>query len=67
MLSKAKLESYRAMTIEEQWFEVEQLMTLAWRMLSALPAEQVETRLASDRAEHDRADARILNHLRRFP
>lgn len=67
MLSTDKLEAYRAMTPEERWREVEELMTFAWRFLKQLPDEEVERRLAYDRREHDKADAIVLEHLRRFP
>lgn len=39
MLSDKKIEAYRRMTPEERWREVEELMTLAWRDLLALPEE----------------------------
>jgi len=42
-------------------------MTFAWRFLQELPHEEVERRLAWDREEHDKGDAIILEHLRRFP
>lgn len=67
MRSEAQLEAYRQMTPEERWREVEALMTLAWRMLKELPHEEVERLLAYDRAQHDKSDALILEHLRRFP
>lgn len=67
MLSEAKLEAYRGMTIEERWREVEGLMSFAWRFLKELPEEEVERRLAYDREQHDKSDAIILDYLRRFP
>ena len=67
MLSDGQIEAYRAMSFEERWREVEALSTLAWRMLKQLPHEEVERRLAIDREEHDKADALVLAHLRRFP
>ena len=67
MISQAKLEAYRAMTVEERWREVEALMTFAWRSLKQLPHEEVERRLAYDREQHDKSDAIILDYLRRFP
>lgn len=66
MISEEKLAAYRAMSQEERWREVEALMTLAWRMLEALPHEEVERRLAWDREQHDKADAIVLEHLRRY-
>ena len=67
MISEAQLEAYRRMTPEERWREVEALMTMAWRMLKELPHEEVERRLAYDRAQHDQSDAIMLEYLRRFP
>lgn len=66
MLSEAKLEAYRNMTVEERWHEVEALMTFAWRFLKELPHEEVERRLAYDRDQHDKSDAIMLDYLRRF-
>jgi hypothetical protein len=66
MLSREQLEAYRAMTLEQRWRETEALMALAWRMLKELPHEEVERRLAYDREEHDKADAIVLAHLRRY-
>jgi vacuolar-type H+-ATPase subunit B/Vma2 len=66
MLSEEQIEAYRKMTVEERWREVEALMDLAWRYLKELPHEELERRLAYDRQQHDEADARVLEHLRRF-
>lgn len=66
MLSEEKLEAYRRMTPEERWREVEELRTLAWRDLCALPPEERERRLAIIRQEHEESDAIKLEHLRRY-
>jgi hypothetical protein len=66
MLSAEKLEAYRRMTPEERWREVEELMTLAWRDLCALPPEERERRLAIIRQEHEESDAIMIEHLRRY-
>lgn len=66
MLSQEQIEAYRRMTPEERWEQVEALMSLAWSMLKELPEEERERRLAWDSEQHDRADAIILEHLRRF-
>jgi len=65
MLGKDRIAAYRAMSQEERWREVEQLMTLAWRSLQHLPPEEIQRRLDRDRQEHDRADEIMLAHLRR--
>ena len=64
MLSDAKIEAYRRMTPEERWREVEELMTLAWRTLLAMPEEERNRRLALIREEHEESDAIILAKLR---
>ena len=66
MLSDEKIEAYRRMTPEERWREVEELMTLAWRMLLELPEDERNRRLAIIREEHEKSDAIILDHLRRL-
>ena len=66
MLSDARIEAYRRMTPEARWREVEELMTLAWRTLQALPAAERERRLAVIREEHDASDAVWMEHLRRL-
>ena len=66
MLSDAKIDSYRRMTPEERWREVEELMTLAWRSLLELTPEDRERRLAVIREEHETSDGIILEHLRRL-
>lgn len=64
MLSDAKIEAYRRMTPEQRWREVEQLMTLAWRRLLAMPEEEHNRRLALIREEHEASDAILLEKLR---
>lgn len=46
MLSTKTIDAYRAMTVEERWRIVEELMTLAWRALKQLPEDERERRLA---------------------
>ena len=65
MLSAERLARYRDMTPSERWREVEMLMSLAWRTLQALPAEERRRRLEIVRAQHDASDAAMLAHLRR--
>ena len=67
MLSEDKIKAYRAMSQEERWREVEQLMDFAWSFLKQLPHEEVARRLEQDRRQHDEGDAIIDAHLRRFP
>ncbi len=55
------------MTPAERWREVEALPALAWEMRKSLPHEAVERRLKYDREQHDRADAIVLAHLRKYP
>lgn len=64
MISREKIEQYRRMTPEERWKETEELMTLAWRALRALPREERERRLEVIRSEHEESDAILLEHLR---
>ena len=64
MLSPERIQAYRSMSPEERWREVEELMTLAWRTLRALPREQRERRLALIRAEHEASDAVLLARSR---
>ena len=66
MLSLQKIEMYRRMTPQERWKEVEELMTLAWRSLLELPAEERRRRLDLIRREHAESNDRIVEHLRRF-
>ena len=66
MLSEARIEAYRLMTPEERWREVEELMTLAWRDLQALPEEERNRRLAIIREEHEESDRILIEHLRRL-
>jgi hypothetical protein len=63
MLSEEKIRAYRLMSPEERWREVEELMTLAWRSLLALPEEERRRRLQMVRVEHDASDAVLLEHL----
>ena len=65
MLSDAKIEAYRRMSIEERWREVEELMTLAWRSLLELPEEERLRRLAAIREEHEAGNALLLEQLRK--
>ena len=67
MLSERKLEAYRRMTPEERWQEVEELMTLAWRSLLELPAEERQRRLNVIREEHEESDRVLLAELKKFP
>ncbi|MBI2933091.1 MAG: hypothetical protein HYY16_15715 [Planctomycetes bacterium] len=67
MLSAEKIQAYRAMTPEERWREVEELMSLAWRTLCELPDEERRRRLEIIREEHEASDAIMLEHLRRLP
>jgi len=64
MLSPERIQAYRRMSPEERWRQVEELMTLAWRTLRALPREERERRLAVVRAEHEASDAALLARLR---
>lgn len=66
MLSQERIEAYRRMSPEERWREVEQLMTLAWRSLLQLPADERQRRLDLDRQWHDEGDRLVLEHLRRL-
>jgi hypothetical protein len=66
MLSPSQLDAYRKMSQAERWREVESLMTFAWRALKQLPREEIDRRLAIDRARQDQADEAMLAHLRRF-
>lgn len=66
MLDEERLQRYRAMTCEERWREVEELMTLAWRSLLELSEEERRRRLDLVREEHELSDAIILEHLRRL-
>jgi hypothetical protein len=65
MLSDERIDAYRRMTPEARWREVEELMTLAWRTLQALPEAERERRLSVIREEHDTSDAVWMEHLRR--
>ncbi len=64
MLSNSKIEAYRRMSPGERWREVEELMSLAWRTLQALPDDELQRRVQVIRNEHDLSDAIILERLR---
>jgi hypothetical protein len=66
MLSPEKIDAYRRMAPEERWREVEELMTIAWRALLALPEEERQRRLAVIRDEHEESDRIVLEHLGRM-
>ena len=63
MLSEAKVAAYRRMTPEERWREVEELMSLAWRTLLDLPAEERARRMAVMRKEHETDNAVLVKYL----
>ena len=63
MLSQEKIQAYRRMCVEERWREVEELMTLAWRTLKELPADERARRLEVIREEHETSDAVLLERL----
>jgi hypothetical protein len=67
MLSEAKLEAYRKMTVEERWREVEALMTDSWRFLKELPGDEMRRRLSLARAAKEESDRAMLEHLRNLP
>lgn len=64
MLSEAKIAAYRLMTPEQRWREVEELMTIAWRTLQALPADEFAQRMQVIRDEHESSNRLILERLR---
>ena len=66
VLDERRIERYRAMTAEERWREVDELMTVAWRALLELSPEERERRLAVIREEHEESDRAMLQHLRRL-
>jgi hypothetical protein len=65
MLGPEQIERYRRMSPAERLKETEELMTLAWRMLLELPAEERERRLRIIREAHEEEHALILDYLRR--
>ena len=65
MLSEEKIKKYRAMSPEERWKEVEELMTFAWHTLREMPEGERKKRLDAIRQEHDKSNEALLEHLRR--
>lgn len=66
MLDDAQIEAYRNMTPEERWRITEELMDIAWAAMLDLPEGERNRRLRIIEEEHDRSDAIMIAHLRKY-
>ena len=65
MLSPDRIQHYRRMSPAERWREVEELMTLAWRTLAALPDEERQRRLSLLRQRQEASTQAMVDYLER--
>jgi len=64
MLSKERLEALRKMTPAQKWEETMMLLDFGWEILSSLPYEERERRLAIMRRQQEESNDAIVKALK---